>query len=231
MGGFDFVKTMRTSRPHHSTGSKTGKIHDKAPDKAEKKTGEKKSAFLNISADVETSEEARRPPCEYGWNYAMIDVVVAGNASVMTMRDYCSDLGLAIHAHVRCMQPLTETRSTASRCTSSQSSCALSVSRRSTGDCGGNLTGTKTESILLADMLRNKKIKEVPHQCLIRTGEDQECVPGLFGGLHPGLVPDVLDIYGKDLVLLVSGGFTVIRKVPGRGRWRPCTAIEGWQEA
>ena len=30
---------------------------------------------------------------EYGWNYAMIDVVVAGTASVMTMRDYCSDLG------------------------------------------------------------------------------------------------------------------------------------------
>ena len=36
---------------------------------------------------------------EYGWNYAMIDVVVAGTAGVMTMRDYCSDLGLAIHAH------------------------------------------------------------------------------------------------------------------------------------
>ena len=36
---------------------------------------------------------------EYGWNYAMIDVVVAGTAGVMTMRDHCSDLGLAIHAH------------------------------------------------------------------------------------------------------------------------------------
>jgi len=68
-------------------------------DKAEQETGERKSAFINISADTETMKKRADLLVEYGWNYAMIDVVVAGTASVMTMRDYCSDLGLAIHAH------------------------------------------------------------------------------------------------------------------------------------
>ena len=30
--------------------------------------------------------------------------------------------------------------------------------------------------------------------------------PVSSGGLHPGLIPDELEIYGKDVVLLVSGG-------------------------
>ncbi len=66
----------------------------KLRDKAEKETGEEKSAYLNITADVETMKKRAHLLADNGWNFAMIDVVVAGTASVMTMRDYCSDLGL-----------------------------------------------------------------------------------------------------------------------------------------
>jgi len=47
-------------------------------DKAEQESGEKKSAFINISADTETMKKRADLLAEYGWNYAMIDVVVAG---------------------------------------------------------------------------------------------------------------------------------------------------------
>ena len=100
MGGFDFVKDDEnlTSTSFNRFDDRV-KYMTKLRDKAEKETGEVKSAFLNITADIETMKKRADLLAETGWNYAMIDVVVTGTAGVMTMRDYCSDLGLAIHAH------------------------------------------------------------------------------------------------------------------------------------
>ena len=50
---------------------------------------------------------------ENGWNYTMIDVVVPGTAGVMTVRDYCSNLGLAIHRHRAMHATFTKPGSTA----------------------------------------------------------------------------------------------------------------------
>jgi ribulose-bisphosphate carboxylase large chain len=169
---------------------------------------------------------------EYGWNYAMIDVVVAGNASVMTMRDYCSDLGLAIHAH-RAMHAAFD-RNKKHGVTMyflAKLMRLIGVSQIHTGTAVGKLTGTKTESILLADLLRKKKIAEVPHQCLAQDwGSIKNAFPVSSGGLHPGLVPDVLDIYGKDLVLLVSGGIHGHPNGTRAGAKATMQAIEAWQD-
>ena len=100
MGGFDFVKDDEnlTSTSFNRFNERVEQL-TRLRDRAEAETGEKKSAFLNITADVGTMMKRADLLAEYGWNYAMIDVVVAGTAGTMTMRDYCSDLGLAIHAH------------------------------------------------------------------------------------------------------------------------------------
>jgi ribulose-bisphosphate carboxylase large chain len=233
MGGFDFVKDDEnlTSTSFNRFDDRV-KYMTKLRDKAEKETGEKKSAFLNISADVETMKKRADLLVEYGWNYAMIDVVVAGNASVMTMRDYCSDLGLAIHAH-RAMHAAFD-RNKKHGVTMyflAKLMRLIGVSQIHTGTAVGKLTGTKTESILLADLLRKKKIAEVPHQCLAQDwGSIKNAFPVSSGGLHPGLVPDVLDIYGKDLILLVSGGIHGHPKGTRAGAKATMQAIEAWQE-
>ncbi|MGA7628516.1 MAG: ribulose-bisphosphate carboxylase large subunit, partial [Methanoregula sp.] len=189
MGGFDFVKDDEnlTSTSFNRFDDRV-KYMTKLRDKAEKETGEKKSAFLNISADVETMKKRADLLVEYGWNYAMIDVVVAGNASVMTMRDYCSDLGLAIHAH-RAMHAAFD-RNKKHGVTMyflAKLMRLIGVSQIHTGTAVGKLTGTKTESILLADLLRKKKIAEVPHQCLAQDwGSIKNAFPVSSGGLHPG---------------------------------------------
>ena len=233
MGGFDFVKDDEnlTSTSFNRFEDRV-KYMTKLRDKAEKETGEKKSAFLNISADVETMKKRADLLVEYGWNYAMIDVVVAGNASVMTMRDYCSDLGLAIHAH-RAMHAAFDRNKKhgVSMYFLAKLMRLIGVSQIHTGTAVGKLTGTKTESILLADLLRKKKISEVPHQCLKQEwGTIKTAFPVSSGGLHPGLVPDVLDIYGKDLVLLVSGGIHGHPKGTRAGARATMQAIEAWQE-
>jgi ribulose-bisphosphate carboxylase large chain len=233
MGGFDFVKDDEnlTSTSFNRFDDRV-KYMTKLRDKAEKETGEKKSAFLNISADVETMKKRADLLVEYGWNYAMIDVVVAGTASVMTMRDYCSDLGLAIHAHRAFHSAFDRNKKHGmTMYFLAKLMRLIGVSQIHTGTAVGKLTGTKTESILLADLLRKQKIQEVPRQCLAQDwGTIKTAFPVSSGGLHPGLVPDVLDIYGTDLVLLVSGGIHGHPKGTRAGAKATMQAIEAWQE-
>jgi len=233
MGGFDFVKDDEnlTSTSFNRFDDRV-KYMTKLRDKAEKETGETKSAFLNISADVETMKKRADLLADYGWNYAMIDVVVAGYAGVMTMRDYCSDLGLAIHAHRAFHSAFDRNKKHGmTMYFLAKLMRLIGVSQIHTGTAVGKLTGTKTESLLLADLLREQKIKEVPHQCLAQDwGKIKTAFPVSSGGLHPGLVPDVLDIYGTDLVLLVSGGIHGHPKGTRAGAKATMQAIEAWQD-
>jgi len=233
MGGFDFVKDDEnlTSTSFNRFDDRV-KFMSKLRDKAEKETGDKKSAFLNITADIETMKKRADLLKENGWNYAMIDVVVAGTASVMTMRDYCSDLGLAIHAH-RAMHAAFD-RNRKHGLTMqflAKLMRLIGVSQIHTGTAVGKLVGTKKEAMLLADVLREKKTNGIEHMALDQDwGLLKSAFPASSGGLHPGLVPEVLDIYGTELVLLVSGGIHGHPKGTRAGAIATMQAIEAWQE-
>jgi ribulose-bisphosphate carboxylase large chain len=233
MGGFDFVKDDEnlTSTSFNRFDDRVKQM-TKLRDKAEKETGEKKSAFLNITADTETMKKRADLLAENGWTYAMIDVVVAGTASVMTMRDYCSDLGLAIHAH-RAMHA-TFDRNKKHGITMqflAKLMRLIGVSQIHTGTAVGKLTGSKRESLLLADLLREKKTEAVDGMALAQDwGKIKSAFPVSSGGLHPGLVPDVLDIYGTEMILLVSGGIHGHPKGTRAGAKATMQAIEAWQE-
>jgi len=233
MGGFDFVKDDEnlTSTSFNQFEDRVKQLTKKR-DRAEQETGEKKSAFINITAETETMKQRADLLASYGWNYAMIDVVVAGTASVMTMRDYCSDLDLAIHAH-RAMHAAFD-RNKKHGITMyflAKLMRLVGVSQIHTGTAVGKLTGTKKESVLLADLLQEKTVRAVDHLCLAQDwGKIKSAFPVSSGGLHPGLVPDVLDIYGTDLVLLVSGGIHGHPKGTRAGAAATMQAIEAWQE-
>ena len=201
-------------------------------EKAEKETGEKKSAFLNITADVETMKKRADLLATNGWNYAMIDVVVAGTAGVMTMRDYCSDLGLAIHAHRAMHSAFTRNKKHGITMQFLAKIMRLvGVSQIHTGTAVGKLTGSRRESVALADLLREKKTKAVEGMLLEQDwGKIKSAFPVSSGGLHPGLVPDVMDIYGTEMVLLVSGGIHGHPKGTRAGAQATMQAIEAWQE-
>jgi ribulose-bisphosphate carboxylase large chain len=233
MGGFDFVKDDEnlTSTSFNRFEDRV-KLLAKMRDRAEQETGERKSAFINITAETETMKKRAEMLADHGWNYAMIDVVVCGTAGVMTMRDYCSDLGLAIHAH-RAMHAAFD-RNRKHGITMqflAKIMRLIGVSQIHTGTAVGKLTGTKKEVTLLADVLRKRKIKAVESMLLDQNwGRIKSAFPVSSGGLHPGLVPDVLDIYGTDLVLLVSGGIHGHPKGTRAGARATMQAIEAWNE-
>jgi ribulose-bisphosphate carboxylase large chain len=209
MGGFDFTKDDEnlTSLSFNRFDDRVKRMA-KLRDKAEKLTGEKKSAFLNITAETEVMKKRAKMLADYGWNYCMIDVVITGNAAVQTMTEYCRDLGLAIHAH-RAMHASFD-RNPKHGITMqflAKTMRLLGVNQIHSGTGVGKLVGTKEELLSIADVLREKKTKARKHMILDQDwGSIKSAFPVSSGGLHPGLVPDVLNIYGNDLVLLVSGG-------------------------
>jgi len=201
-------------------------------DRAEQETGEVKSAYLNITADIATMQERARMLAEHNWNFAMIDVVVAGTSAVQTMRDYCSDLGLAIHAHRAMHAAFSRNRKHGITMQFLAKLMRLiGVSQIHTGTAVGKLTGSKREVALLANVLRDRKVKAVPHILVEQDwGTIRSAFPVSSGGLHPGLVPDVLDIYGKELVLLVSGGIHGHPKGTRAGAIATMQAVEAWSD-
>lgn len=233
MGGFDFVKD-----DENLTSQSFNRFDDrvlamtKMRDRAEQETGDVKSAFINITADTETMEKRAKMLADYGWNYAMIDVVVAGTAAVATLRDYCSDLGLAIHAH-RAMHAAfdRDERHGITMQFLAKMMRLVGVSQIHTGTAVGKLVGTRAEATVLADVLREKHTDAVDHMALDQDwGSIKSAFPVSSGGLHPGLVPDVLDIYGTELVLLVSGGIHGHPKGTRAGAEATMQAIEAWKD-
>jgi ribulose-bisphosphate carboxylase large chain len=233
MGGFDFVKDDEnlTSQPFNRFEDRV-RAMAKMRDRAEQETGDVKSAFINITADTETMEKRAKMLADYGWNYAMIDVVVAGTSAVATLRDYCSDLGLAIHAH-RAMHAAfdRDERHGITMQFLAKMMRLIGVSQIHTGTAVGKLVGTRAEATVLADILREKHTNAVEHMALDQDwGNIKSAFPVSSGGLHPGLVPDVLDIYGTELVLLVSGGIHGHPKGTRAGAEAVMQAIEAWKD-
>jgi ribulose-bisphosphate carboxylase large chain len=233
MGGFDFVKDDEnlTSQSFNRFDDRV-RAMTKMRDKAEQETGDVKSAFINITAETQMMEKRAKLLADNGWNYAMIDVVVAGTSAVATLRDYCSDLGLAIHAH-RAMHAAfdRDERHGITMQFLAKMMRLIGVSQIHTGTAVGKLVGTRAEATVLADMLREKHTNAVDHMALDQDwGDIKSAFPVSSGGLHPGLVPDVLDIYGSELVLLVSGGIHGHPKGTRAGAEATMQAIEAWKD-
>jgi ribulose-bisphosphate carboxylase large chain len=61
-------------------------------------------------------------------------------------------------------------------------------------------------------------------------GRIKNAFPVASGGLHPGLIPDVMRFYGDDMVLLVSGGIHGHPKGTRAGAEASIQAIEAFHE-
>ena len=209
MGGFDFLKDDENlSSLSFNRFDERVKLMTKMRDKAEEITGDKKSAFINITAETEEMKRRARLLADNGWDYAMIDVVITGSATVHTMRDYLGDLGIAIHAH-RAMHAAFDRNPKHGMTMQFLAKIMrlIGVNQIHSGTAVGKLVGDKSEVIAIADVLREKITNPKKHIVLKQNwGTIKTAFPVSSGGLHPGLVPDVMNIYGNELVLLVSGG-------------------------
>ena len=83
----------------------------------------------------------------------------------------------------------------------------IGVEQIHSGTAVGKLVGSKEELSAISSTLREKNVKSRKGFLLEQSWNNvKPAFPVSSGGLHPGLIPDEMEIYGKQFVMLVSGG-------------------------
>jgi ribulose-bisphosphate carboxylase large chain len=163
-------------------------------DAAQEETGERKSYLVNVTGETQTMLERADEVAAQGGEYVMVDVVTAGWSALQSVRERCGDLGLAIHAH-RAMHAAFDripTHGVSMRCLA-QFARLCGVDHIHTGTAGlGKMENEDTVGIndwLYGDL---HGLRDV--------------LPVASGGLHPGVIPALLDRVGTNVCVQAGGG-------------------------
>ncbi len=194
VGGCDIVKddenlSSQKFNPFRKRFLETIKMRDRA----EKETGEKKVYMVNVTA--ETNEMLRRAKfvSENGGEYVMVDILTAGWSGIQSLREM--DIGLVLHAHRAGHAAFTK---------NPKHGISMKVVAKIVRTIGldqlhvGTVVGKMFESL-----------KEVKENVLALTEPYygiKKVMPVASGGLHPGSVPRLYSIFGKDVVIQSGGG-------------------------
>lgn len=207
IGGFDLVKDDEnlTSTQFNKFEQRV-KLCAKMRDKAEKESGERKSALINITGETNQMTKRAKMLHDFGFEYAMIDVVTVGMSALQTLRDVCHDHNLAIHAH-RAMHAAFDRnpRHGISMLFLAKICRLIGVDQLHIGAVIGKLVGTRHDVLDIKNAITSQNNKRFGS--LNQNWSNIKPVfPVSSGGIHPGIIPDVLKIMGNNIVLLVSGG-------------------------
>ncbi|MCD6513491.1 MAG: type III ribulose-bisphosphate carboxylase [Candidatus Odinarchaeota archaeon] len=196
VGGVDLLKD-----DENFTSLKINKFEDrvkelfKVRDKVENETGERKGYLINITSHTNDMIKRAKIVAEHGGEFVMIDIITTGWAALQTMREVCEDLHLAIHAHRAMHAAFTRNpKHGISMYAVAKTARIVGVDEIHTGTVVGKLEGPLQEVLAINKFLRKEWYHIKP------------IFPVSSGGLHPGLLPEVLKMFGTDLVIQVGGG-------------------------
>lgn len=194
IGGCDIVKDdenlgSQRFNPFEKRVTKTLESRDKA----EKETGEKKVYMANVTS--ETSQMVKRAEFveDHGGRYAMVDILTCGFAALQTLRN--KDFNLVIHAHRAGHAAFTkDPRHGVSMKVIAKVSRIIGVDQLHVGTAVGKMSEKREEVLENCDALKTEMDGLKP------------VLPVASGGLHPRLVPALIEIFGKDVVIQAGGG-------------------------
>jgi ribulose-bisphosphate carboxylase large chain len=162
-------------------------------DKAQEETNERKVYMINITAETQTMLKRAQNVVDQGGEYVMVDILTCGWSALQTLRD--QNFKLVIHAHRAghaaftknplhgiAMKPIA----TVAR--------VIGVDQLHVGTVVGKMSETKTEVI------------ENIHACKDEIDFLKTVLPVASGGLHPRLVPALIETFGNDFVIQAGGG-------------------------
>jgi ribulose-bisphosphate carboxylase large chain len=162
-------------------------------DKAQKKTGERKVYMINITAETNLMMKRAESVLAHGGEYVMVDILTCGWSALQTLRD--QNFKLVIHAHRAGHAAFTKNQkhgiamrpiATVAR--------IIGVDQLHVGTVVGKMSETKPE------------VLENIEACKAEMGGLKSVLPVASGGLHPRLVPALLETFGNDVVLQAGGG-------------------------
>ncbi|OIB56505.1 type III ribulose-bisphosphate carboxylase [Natrialba sp. SSL1] len=165
-----------------------------ARDRVEEDVGERKDYLVNVTAETNEMVERVDLVAEHGGGFVMVDIITCGWSAVQSVRDRCEEHGLAIHAH-RAMHAAFDRMDHhgVSMRVIAQLSRLCGVDHIHTGTAGlGKLANEDTPGI--NDWLHGDCHGLNP------------VLPVASGGLHPGVVDQLIDALGTDICIQAGGG-------------------------
>ncbi len=162
-------------------------------DRAEEETGEKKVYMANITSETKEMLKRAQFVKDHGGKYLMIDILTCGFSALQTVRE--QDFDLVIHAHRAGHAAFTKNpKHGISMRVIAKTARIIGVDQLHVGTVVGKMSETR---------------QEVSENCeALRTELDglKKVLPVASGGLHPGLVPSLMEFFGKDFVIQAGGG-------------------------
>lgn len=185
----------------------------KVKKKVEEETGEKKIYAANITAPYEEMAKRAKLVRELGGNCIMVDIVTAGFSAVQSIANKFDDL--ILYGHRAMHAAFTRKKKHGIRMIVIAKLARMAgVEHLHTGTAVGKMEGEKNTIKRIDDFLRSDwyRIKKT--------------IPVKSGGLHPGLVPSLMEILGKNIQITAGGGIAGHPEGPKAGAKAMRQAIE-----
>jgi len=183
----------------------------------EKETGQKKIYVFNVTGSVDTIVKRAKFIEEQGGRCVMIDIITSGWAAVQHLRN--QNLNLIIHAHRAGHAAFTRSKKHGlSMLVVAKLARLAGVDQLHTGTVVGKMEGSREEVTTINKFL-NKKWAGL-----------KKVVPVSSGGLHPGLVPELVNLLGNHIIINFGGGIHGHPDGSGAGARAARQAIEATQE-
>lgn len=209
-GGFDLLKD-----DENLTSQRFDRFEERVKqcmrmrEKAEKETGERKACLLNITAPFQEMVKRAELVAEHGNEYVMVDMLTIGWSALQGIREVCKELKLALYAHRAFHAAFTRNpKHGMSMLVVAEAARLAGVDNMHIGTAIGKLESPKEEVLAIHERMQRQKVE--PDSKLHLLGEDwgrmKSVISVSSGGLHPGLVPQIIEMLGRDIVIQAGGG-------------------------
>ncbi len=211
-GGLDLTKDDEniTSQPFMRWYDRFSFVME-AVKKAEAETGERKGHYLNVTAgDMEEMYRRAELAKKLESPIIMVDYLTVGFTAFTSLSKWCRENGMLLHIH-RAMHAVMDRqpnhgihwRVLAKWCR------VVGGDHVHNGTVVGKLEGDRASTLGINDLLRENAVKADKSRGLY-FDQDWHTMPGMFpvasGGIHVWHIPELLHIFGDDVILQFGGG-------------------------
>jgi len=207
-GGVDLLKDDEnlSSQPFNRF-EERARLSFRKREQAEKETGERKDYLINITSETKEMIKRARLVKDLGGNFAMVDILTVGWGALQTIREECDDLKLAIHAHRAFHAAFTRNPDHGmSMLVVAKLARLIGVDHIHIGTVVGKLESPLEEVKNLYDELTSADFRGNEVTLGQSWYEIKPTFPVSSGGLHPGIIPDVMKIISTNIIIQVGGG-------------------------
>ncbi|AXR77583.1 type III ribulose-bisphosphate carboxylase [Natrarchaeobaculum sulfurireducens] len=165
-----------------------------ARDRVEDDVGERKDYLVNVTGETNEMLERVDLVAEHGGGFVMVDVITCGWSAVQSVRDRAEEHDLAIHAH-RAMHAAFDRLP--------HHGVSMRVLAQISRLCGVDHIHTGTAGL---GKLENEDTPGINEWLTAELYGLEPVLPVASGGLHPGVVDQLLEALGTDIIVQAGGG-------------------------